>query len=335
MRILCTGATGSFGNAFVRRALEWDDCEWLAVYSRSEEKQQTMSERIGRVPGDRLRFFLGDVRDRDRLEMAMRTATVVVHAAALKVVPWLEYNPSEGVRTNVGGATNVVDVALRCGVEKVIGLSTDKAAAPVNLYGATKLAAEKLFLAANALGETRFTVCRYGNVSGSTGSVIPKWREHLAKHGPAKPLRVTDDRMTRYWMTLGDAVDTVESALRNGRGREVWVPKLPSYNIVDLAHAVWRDSLPDVALECYKRVTGIRPGEKLHESLVGGDEAAWAYDCGDHYEIVHPRAPNGPGGRTEQIEPRGTKVPDGFRYRSDENEQWLTTTELRERLKAV
>lgn len=335
MKLLVTGGSGAFGSAFVRTALGWPDVERVAVYSRDEHKQQRLQQEIGQDPQDRLRFFLGDVRDEARLTMALHGITHVVHAAALKVVPWLEYNPSEGVKTNIGGAAHLVDAAIRVGsVTKVVALSTDKAVSPVNLYGATKLAAEKLFLAANALSGRRvaFSVVRYGNVTGSTGSVVPVWRP-LAKEGRALP--ITDDRMTRFWMTLPEAVELVRKALYESRGGEVLVPKLPSYRIADLAEAVWREQNPTSEWACKRKAVGIRAGEKLHESMVSEDESPWAYDCGDHYEIIQTSVDDGPGGRSLQATVSGSRVPGGFRYRSDENTEWLSKDELLARLKSI
>lgn len=249
----------------------------------------------------------------------MQDCDVVIHAAALKIVPALEYNVPEAIKTNIGGPINVVEAAAECGVGRVIALSTDKASQPINAYGATKLAAEKLFVAANAYAgrKVRFGCVRYGNVSGSRGSVVPLWRECLAK---GAPLPVTDTRCTRFWITLEEAVDLVLYALEHMSGGEVWIPKLPSYRVVDLAAAVGRDvHLVDI---------GLRPGEKLHESLIGPDEVALAWDCGDVYALIAPktddlvvRAPDG-----------AVRVPDGFRYSSDTNERWLGVEQLRDLL---
>ena len=334
MRLLVTGGSGAFGSAFVRTALTWPGVERVAVYSRDEHKQQALQASLGQDPQDRLRFFLGDVRDQPRLEQALHGITHVVHAAALKCVPWLEYNPGEGLKTNALGAMNLVDAAIKTGVQAVVALSTDKAVAPVNLYGATKLAAEKFFLAANALGggRCRFTVVRYGNVTGSTGSVVPAWRA-TAKDGDSMPL--TDDRMTRFWMTLPESVELVRKALYEARGGEVLVPKLPSYRVRDLGEAVWKEQQPDSGWAAKFKATGIRPGEKLHESMISEDEAPWAYDVGTHYEVVQGSDGVGPGGRSLEATVSGQRVPDGFRYRSDENELWLTPSEMQERLRAI
>ena len=328
-----TGATGSFGTAFMRTALGWPDVERLVCYSRSEHLQQKLQAELGPDQQDRLRFFLGDVRDGARLETALYGIDSVIHAAALKVVPALEYSPTEGMKTNALGAMNLVDAALAAGVKRIVGLSTDKAVAPVNLYGATKLVAEKFFLAANALagGRCRFTVVRYGNVTGSTGSVVPLWR---AKAKAGEPLPLTDDRMTRFWMTLPEAVGLVRQALYDGRGGEVMVPKLPSYRVRDLGEAIWREQQPDSEWMGKFKAVGLRAGEKLHESMVSEDESPWAYDMGTHYEIVQTYS-DGPGGRTVSATVGGQRVSGGFRYRSDENTEWLDRGELGRRLAAI
>ena len=333
MNILVTGGTGSFGTAFMKAALGWPDVERLVCYSRDEHKQQRLHAELGDDPQDRLRFFLGDVRDQQRLQMALHGISHCVHGAALKVVPWLEYNPSEGLKTNTLGAMHLVDAAIQVGVGAVVALSTDKAVSPVNLYGASKLAAEKLFLAANALGggRCRFTAVRYGNVTGSTGSVVPLWR---AKAKADEGLPLTDDRMTRFWMSMDEAVELVRKALIDGCGGEVLIPKLPSYRVTDLAEAVWREQNPTSEWRAKYKAIGIRPGEKLHESLVSEDEWPWTYDCGTHYEVVHV-ANGGPGGRSVDATVSGRRVPDGFKYRSDENERWLTKAELQQRLLAI
>ena len=330
MKLLVTGGSGAFGSAFVRTALTWPDVERVAVFSRDEHKQQKLQAELGPDPQDRLRFFLGDVRDEPRLRRALYGITHLVHAAALKVVPWLEYNPTEGMKTNALGAMHVVDAALDAGVQVVVGLSSDKAVSPVNLYGGTKLVAEKFFLAANALagGRCRFTVVRYGNVTGSTGSVVPLWR---AKAKEGMPLPLTDDRMTRFWMTLPEAVELVRQALCDGRGGEVMVPKLPSYKVRDLGEAIWKEQQPASEWAAKFKALGLRAGEKLHESMVSEDEAPWAYDMGTHYEIVQTYS-DGPGGRTVSATVSGQRVSGSFRYRSDENTQWLDRTELQRRL---
>jgi UDP-N-acetylglucosamine 4,6-dehydratase len=304
--ILITGGTGSFGTAFVRRMITTYDPKRLVIFSRDEQKQHALELELKH---ESLRFFVGDVRDRDRLELAMRGIDVVIHAAAMKIVPTCERDPYECIRTNVFGAENVARAALRMGVDRVIALSTDKAAAPLNLYGASKLAAEKLFVAANSIaaGMTRYSVVRYGNVVGSRGSVIPLFKK-LASEG--KPLPITHEDMTRFWITLPGAIDFVLSSLDMMRGGEVFVPKLPSMRVIDLANVIG-PKLP-------KAFIGVRPGEKLHETLVTADEARWTVELHDRY----------------MISPAGAEVsgsmPDGFRYGSDNNKHWLTPKKLKE-----
>jgi len=301
--ILVTGGTGSFGTAFVKRVLK-DEPHRLVILSRDEQKQFVLEREIDHPS---LRFFIGDVRDRDRLELAMRGIDVVVHAAAMKIIPTCERDPYECVHTNVFGAENVARAALRAGVQQVIALSTDKACAPLNLYGASKLAAEKLFVAANgvAAGNTRYAVVRYGNVVGSRGSVIPLFKA-LAAQG--KPLPITDLAMTRFWITLDQAVEFVLASLNRMAGGEIFIPKIPSMRIVDLCEAIG-PGLP-------RDIVGIRPGEKLHETLLTADEARVSIDLGAHYVIAPP----------------GSKLPahvQPSRYSSDSNDHWLTVEELR------
>lgn len=314
--ILITGGTGSFGKAFVRAILGIDDCaahprspgpQKVIILSRDELKQYEMAKEF---QDERLRFFLGDVRDRDRLYRAFTGVDVVVHAAALKQVPACEYNPLEAIKTNVGGAANIVDAAIDCNVQKVIGLSTDKAVNPVNLYGATKLCSDKLLVSANAYaGEhtTRFAVVRYGNVVGSRGSVVPFFKG-LAEQGES--LKITDPEMTRFWITLPQAVQFVLDSLDRMKGGEIFVPKIPSMRIADLAQAI----APTANWE----ITGIRPGEKLHESLVSEDEARNTFEY-DGYFAIH--APSNPGHG-------GTRCSEGFSYRSDRNGDWLSVEDL-------
>lgn len=315
--ILLTGGTGSFGNAFVRRMLAEDRDLVIRVFSRDELKQSEMATRFGHDP--RLRFFVGDVRDRDRLKRAMYGADVVVHAAAMKQVPACEYNPSEAVLTNVTGSLNIVDAAIDTGVGRVLALSTDKAVNPVNLYGATKLCQEKLIVQGNAYAsgrETRLSCVRYGNVVGSRGSVVPVFQEQ-ARTGR---ITITDERMTRFWITLDQAIDLVERALDRMVGGEVFVPKIPSMRVVDLAEAV--------APGTERVVVGIRPGEKLHESLITVDEARHTVDRGDVFVVLpeHPWWEDHPTGED------GTPLPPDFAYTSDTNDQWLGVEELRELL---
>ena len=322
--ILISGGTGSFGRAFVARLLAQAEYDRIIVYSRDELKQFEMRQQIP-DPDLRLRFFLGDVRDRERLTMAMRGVTDVVHAAALKQVPAGEYNPTEFVKTNVVGAMNVAEAAMTQGVERVLALSTDKSCQPNNLYGATKLTAEKLFVAANAMsgGETRFSCVRYGNVTGSRGSVVPLWKE-VANAGD--PIPVTDPAMTRFWMTLEQAVDFVVRCMARMGGCEVFIPDLESYRVVDLAEAV----APGVPLV----TVGVRPGEKLHESLISEHEArsAWALKPDGHVLLPEPTedlAVTVPGDAV-----RVTPTLPGWRYSSEEGEK-LRSGELGRRLKEL
>jgi UDP-N-acetylglucosamine 4,6-dehydratase len=309
--ILLTGGTGSFGRAFVDRVLAAEADVTIRVFSRDELKQ---SEMAAKLRDDRLRFLVGDVRDRERLKRAARDVDVIVHAAAMKQVPACEYNPSEAVATNVGGAQNVVDAAIDLGVPKVIALSTDKAVNPVNLYGATKLCAEKLVVQGNAYAsrtETKLACVRYGNVVGSRGSVVPVFREQ-AKRGR---LTITDERMTRFWISLPEAVDLVMYGLEHMAGGEVFVPKIPSMSVLDLAETI----APGVPHD----VVGIRPGEKLHEILLTNDECRHTVDAGEVY-VVKPEHPwwNEVGWDT------ASPLSDGFVYSSDNNERWLTREEL-------
>lgn len=304
MEILITGGSGSFGQAFTERLLKQPNIKRIVVYSRGEHLQEEMAARF---KDDRLRFFIGDVRDQGRLELAMHGIKTVVHAAALKIVPAAEYNPTECVATNIYGAENVVKAALRCGVKKVVALSTDKAVNPINLYGASKLAAEKIFVAANALsaGRCTFSVVRYGNVVGSRGSVIPLFKR-LQSEG--RPLPITDERMTRFWITMDQAIDLVTFAVLSARGYEIYIPKIPSMRIVDLAEAIDPGGT--------REVVGIRPGEKVHECLMTEDENA--FDLSKFFVVLPPGMKRG-----------YPKVKDEFRYTSDTNDQWLTPDELR------
>ena len=312
--ILVTGGTGSFGQKFAEIALKYGNPRKLIVLSRDEMKQADMAERFQDL---RLRFFLGDVRDRDRLHRAFQDVDVVVHAAALKQVPAGEYNPFEVVKTNIMGAQHVIDVAIDSGVSRVVALSTDKAANPINLYGATKLAADKLFVAANSYGSgtgTRFATVRYGNVVGSRGSVIP----FFLSRRPTGVLPITHPDMTRFWITLEQGVTLVLAATRWMRGGEIFVPKIPSMKVVDLARAV--------APECRLEIVGIRAGEKLHEVMIPGDEARNTFEYDTHYII----APAFHEWTTFDFRSNGGRpAPDGFTYSSDTNDHWLTSDELR------
>ena len=309
--LLITGGTGSFGKLFVKTALERLNLQRLVVFSRDELKQFEMRERLS---SPTLRYFIGDVRDKERLHRAFDGIDIVVHAAAMKQVPAAEYNPFEAIKTNVLGAENIINEALDHGVERVIALSTDKAANPVNLYGATKLCSDKLFIAGNnyvGKHRTRMAVVRYGNVVGSRGSVIPFFLERR-KTGV---LPITDPRMTRFWITLQQGVDFVLDSLRMMQGGELFVPKIPSMKITDLAAAI--------APECKTEVIGIRPGEKLHEVMVPEDDARHTLDLEDRYIITPQFSPFD----TDQW-PAAKTCPDGFRYASDTNDRWLTRKEL-------
>eukprot|EP00003_Mantamonas_plastica_P028314 TRINITY_DN6371_c0_g1_i5.p1 TRINITY_DN6371_c0_g1~~TRINITY_DN6371_c0_g1_i5.p1 ORF type:complete len:403 (-),score=150.17 TRINITY_DN6371_c0_g1_i5:37-1245(-) len=319
--ILVTGGTGSFGKTIIMKLLTEYDVKKIIVFSRDELKQWELQK--GLLKGqDKVRFFLGDVRDRDRLYRAFRGVDVVIHAAALKQVPAAEYNPSEFVKTNVLGAMNIVDAAIDCGVQKVVALSTDKAANPVNLYGATKLCSDKLFIAANAYagGEyPRFAVVRYGNVLGSRGSIIPFFKQ-LLMNG-ATELPITDERMTRFWITLPQAADFVIRCFEDMDGGELFVPKIPSMKIVDMARAV----SPEATL----KYIGIREGEKLHELLISPDDSRDTYEFVDHYVIAPRSFQSFECTQAERMEQRGgVKVEDGFSYASNINELWATKDDV-------
>lgn len=318
--ILVTGGTGSFGKAFIRTLLERYEPKKVIVYSRDELKQFEMQQ-VYDAPC--MRYFIGDVRDESRLLHAMEGVDYVVHAAALKQVPAAEYNPMECIKTNVGGAQNVINAALYAKVKKVIALSTDKAANPVNLYGATKLCSDKLFTAANnfvGAKETRFSVVRYGNVVGSRGSVVPFF-SRLAAEG-AKELPITDPRMTRFWLRLEDGVDFVLKSFARMQGGEIFIPKIPSMRITDLAEAI-APGMPT-------KVIGIRPGEKLHEVMCPSDLYYDTLEFDDHFVIM----PSTQGGAVDYaknaIGEIGRSVPDGFDYNSGNNPHFLTVDELRE-----
>jgi UDP-N-acetylglucosamine 4,6-dehydratase len=322
--ILVTGGTGSFGKRFIQTMLERYDVRKLIVYSRDELKQYEMQQKFSPDEYPCLRYFIGDVRDRDRLAMAMRDVDMVVHTAALKHVPAAEYNPTECIQTNVYGAENIVHCALGTGVQRVVALSTDKAVSPLNLYGASKLASDKIFVAANNLAGTTgtmFSVVRYGNVVGSRGSVVPLF-ERLIGEG-AKSLPITDPRMTRFWITLQQGVDFVISCLHTMQGGEIFVPKLPSMRMTDLADCLGPGLPHDVI--------GIRPGEKLHEVLITEDDALNTYELKDRF-ILEPPFPfwtRPPVDNTTAEPQEATKVPEGFRYASDNNTEWLDEDGLR------
>jgi UDP-N-acetylglucosamine 4,6-dehydratase len=312
LSILITGGTGSFGKKFVEAALQRLRPRRLILFSRDELKQFELQQRYPTSQYPSLRYFIGDVRDRERLYRAFDGVDVVVHAAALKQVPTAEYNPLETIKTNVMGAANVIETAIDRNVKRVIALSTDKAASPINLYGATKLCSDKLFVAGNLCSgqhQTRFAVVRYGNVLGSHGSVVP----FFLKLRPTGRLPITDPRMTRFWITLEQGVGFVLDCLERMEGGELFVPKIPSMKVVDVATAL--------APECQLETIGIRPGEKLHELMISEDDARLTIECDDHYAILPPR----PAADLAAYARRrgGKPCPDGFRYSSDTNSQWL------------
>jgi UDP-N-acetylglucosamine 4,6-dehydratase len=311
--VLITGGTGSFGRAFLEGVLTHRNPRRVVIFSRDELKQYEMRQRWGN--DDRVRFFLGDVRDRDRLRMALHGVDYVVHAAALKQVDTAEYNPMEYVKTNILGSENVIQASIEAGVKKVVALSTDKASSPINLYGATKLTADKLFISSNHYADsygTHFSVVRYGNVMASRGSVIPFFQA-LAQAG--KPLPITDKRMTRFWITLPQAVDFVMSSFNTMQGGELFVPRIPSMRVVDLAEAV----APGAPLE----ETGIRPGEKLHEEMISVEDSRRTLRQSDRYVVLPTLAEWG-----FEV-PEGEPVEEGFRFASDTNDMWLSVDELR------
>ncbi len=318
--VLITGGTGSFGTQFVKTVLAKYPPRKLIVLSRDELKQSQMQERITDA---RLRFFIGDVRDRERLYRAFDGVDLIVHAAAMKQVPGCEYNPFEAIRTNVIGAQNVIDAAIDRKVRKVVALSSDKAANPINLYGATKLCSDKLFVASNSYSGgsgTSFSVVRYGNVLGSRGSVVPRFRRLQA----LGKLPITDQRMTRFWITLPAAVEFVVRCFYLMQGGEIFVPKIPSMRIVDLAKAI--------APGCETEEVGIRPGEKLHEIMIPEDDARRCLEYDDYY-VVQPTF-TWWSSELQRLN-GGRPLPDGFAYSSDQNGTWLSVAELRERLAEI
>ena len=312
--ILITGGTGSFGSTFVPMTLARYNPKKLIIYSRDEMKQWEMAKKFEGDP--RVRFFIGDVRDRDRLYRALDGVDFVVHAAATKIVPTAEYNPFECVKTNINGAMNLIDACIDKRVKRVVALSTDKASSPINLYGATKLASDKLFVAGNAYAgghETRFAVVRYGNVMGSRGSVIPFFLSVKDKG----PLPVTDERMTRFMISLEQGVELVWHAFEDMAGGEIYVKKIPSMKVTDLAQAVAPGAKVDFV--------GIRPGEKLHEQMIGEEDSYFTYEYHEHYKILP--AIESATGRESRVK-NGRKVPDGFSYTSDKNPEWMTIETL-------
>jgi UDP-N-acetylglucosamine 4,6-dehydratase len=322
--ILVTGGSGTFGRAFVRHLIRFDMADRIVVFSRDEQKQEEMAREIA-DPNKRVRYMLGDVRDFPRLFMAMHGIDTVVHAAALKIVPKCEYDPIEAVRTNVGGTENVIRASIAAGVSKVIGLSTDKAVAPVNLYGATKLTAERLFIAANHLSgspgnpnATRFSVVRYGNVANSRGSVIPLFKKLFAE---GRILPITHPEMTRFWITIDHAVAFVVHRLANMMGGEVFIPRMPSFKIVDLANAI------DPTSSVRWPIVGIRPGEKIHETLIT------SHDSPNMIPTIYA-GEKLKGYFTIQPEWRSPRQPlSDFTYSSDTNTEWLSVDDLRELIK--
>ena len=312
--ILITGGTGSFGNTFVPMTLEKYNPKRLIIYSRDEMKQWDMAKKFQGDP--RVRFFIGDVRDRERLYRALDGVDYVVHAAATKIVPTAEYNPFECVKTNINGAMNLIDACIDKGIKRVVALSTDKASSPVNLYGATKLASDKLFVAGNSYAGshgTRFAVVRYGNVMGSRGSVIPFFMSIRDKG----VLPVTDERMTRFMISLEQGVELVWHAFDDMEGGEIYVKKIPSMKVTDLAAAV----APKARIE----IVGIRPGEKLHEQMISPEDSFYTYEYPEHYKIL-PAIHNWDAS-AERIKD-GTKVVEGFDYSSDNNPEWMSTADL-------
>lgn len=318
--ILITGGTGSFGKKFIKTVLEqYPDVKKIIVYSRDEFKQFIMSNMPEYQPHiNKLRFFIGDVRDKERLRLAMEGVDYVVHAAALKQVPACEYNPFEAIKTNIMGAQNVIDICLEHNVEKVVALSTDKACSPVNLYGATKLCSDKLFIAANGYSsrQTRFAVVRYGNVAGSRGSVIPFF-QRLVYEGK-NSLPITDPEMTRFWLKLENAVWLVMKAFEIMRGGELYVKKIPSMRIMELAKAI--------APKLDTHIIGIRPGEKVHEQMISTEDARHTLEFDDYY-IIQPDV-NWWKNRSENI--GGKPVPENFSYNSGTNTQWLSIADMQE-----
>lgn len=321
--ILVTGGTGSFGRKFLEMVFQYYKPKKIIIYSRDEFKQSMMKNQFQDVADmNRVRFFIGDVRDRNRLKRAMRGVDYVIHAAAMKQVPTCEYNPLEAVKTNISGAQNVIDACLDCGVKKAVALSTDKSVNPINLYGGTKLVSDKLFIAANAYtGEegTVFSIVRYGNVAGSRGSVIPIF-ENIIKNGGTQ-LPITDSRMTRFWITLEEGVELVFKALEESKGGETYISKIPSFYITDLARAM----LPG----CIIKEIGIREGEKLHEVMVTRDDSRLTYEYDKHY-IVYP---NFEWMNLEKyMTAGGIPVEDGFEYNSGTNKEWMNGEKLKEAL---
>ncbi len=321
--ILITGGTGSFGKCFTKYVLEHCDPKKIIIYSRDEFKQWMMQDEFKQY-ADRLRFFIGDVRDLERLRRAFVGVDYVVHAAALKQVPACEYNPHEAIKTNIHGAMNVIEAALDGSVKKVVALSTDKAVNPVNLYGGTKLVSDKLFIAANAYvgnKDVNFSIVRYGNVAGSRGSIIPIFRNIIENGGTKLP--ITDVRMTRFWISLEQGVQLVIKALEEAKGGETFISKIPSFKITDLAEAM----LPGCEIE----EIGIRPGEKLHEIMVTPEDSGTTFEYDRHF-IVYPQLT---WNNKQQPDLSGRRVAEGFSYSSGSNTEWLSVEDIRRRLKEM
>ncbi len=321
--ILITGGTGSFGKCFTKYVLTHYSPKKVIIYSRDEFKQWMMDQEFAQYR-KKIRFFIGDVRDLQRMERAFQGVDYVIHAAALKQVPACEYNPNEAIKTNINGAMNVIEAALNTNVSRVVALSTDKAVNPVNLYGGTKLVSDKLFVAANAYAGARdiaFSIVRYGNVAGSRGSVIPKFHD-MIKNGVTE-LTITDYRMTRFWISLTEGVELVIKALAEAKGGETFISKIPSFKITDLAEAM----LPG----CRTKEIGIYPGEKLHEIMVTVEDSPNTYEYDKHF-IVYPQTKFN---ERQMFEPTGKKVEEGFSYSSGNNTEWLSVEQIRERLRDV
>ncbi|QCU00600.1 UDP-N-acetylglucosamine 4,6-dehydratase (inverting) [Campylobacter hyointestinalis subsp. hyointestinalis] len=324
--ILITGGTGSFGKKYTKILLQNYKPNKIIIYSRDELKQYEMASEFNQKC---MRYFIGDIRDEKRLKTAMNGVDYVIHAAAMKHVPIAEYNPMECIKTNINGASNVINASLECGVQKVIALSTDKACNPVNLYGATKLASDKLFIAANNIAgnkPTRFSVVRYGNVVGSRGSVVPLFKKLIANG--ARDLPITDTRMTRFWITLEQGVNFVLKNFARMQGGELFIPKIPSMKMTDLARAM----APNLGI----KIIGIRPGEKLHETMISKDDAHLTYEFDDHYVIVPSiHFLTEPNFSLNLLGEKGLKINGEFEYSSNTNKEWLDSARLNQMLENV